>query len=197
VIAAIVLAAGTASRFGATKQVARLLGKPLIRYPVDAALDAGIDRIVVVVGHDASAVTPVVEDATVVHNARFEEGQASSLRTGLVALGDDIDGVVVLMADQPGITADHVRALLAAAEHRGEPIVRLRFTDGPGPALLRRDVWDQVRALEGDLGARTLISGRPELLFEAMVEQPAPPDVDTIADLERLEERFGRDAPGD
>jgi molybdenum cofactor cytidylyltransferase len=161
----------------------------LVRYPIEAARGAGIGEVVVVTGHDSSAVTAAVDDARVVHNAQFEKGQASSLRTGFDALGDDIDGVVVLMADQPGITDEHVRALLTAAEHRDEPIVRLRFTDGPGPALLRREIWDEVRALDGDLGARALIDRRPDQVFEVVVQGVAPPDVDTPADLERLEER--------
>jgi molybdenum cofactor cytidylyltransferase len=192
VIAAIVLAAGTGSRFGRTKQVEIAGGKPLVHHAVGAARDAGIDDVVVVVGHAADAVAEVVgRSARVVHNPRFAEGQASSLTAGLDALGDDVDAAVVLLADQPGIGGDHVRALLDAAEHRDEPIVRLRFADGPGPALLRRSVWDEVRALEGDVGARALIDARPDLVFDAVVEGSAPPDVDTPADLERFE-RSGR-----
>jgi molybdenum cofactor cytidylyltransferase len=187
VIAAIVLAAGTGTRFGATKQTALFGGRPLVRYPVDAARDAGIGQVVVVVGHDAAAVASVVDDVTIVHNGRFEDGQASSLRAGIEAMGDEVDGVVVLMADQPGITASHVRTLLGAAQEHGEPIVRLRFTDGPGPALLRREVWRELEGLEGDLGAKALVDRRADLVFDAVVEQPAPPDVDTVADLERLQ----------
>jgi molybdenum cofactor cytidylyltransferase len=189
VIAAIVLAAGTGTRFGATKQTALFGGRPLVRYPVDAARDAGIGEVVVVVGHDAAAVAAVVDDVTIVHNGRFEDGQASSLRAGLEAMGDEVDGVVVLLADQPGITTSHVRTLLGAAEEHGEPIVRLRFTDGPGPALLRREIWRELEGLEGDIGARVFVDRRADLVFDAVVEQDAPPDVDTVADLERLEGR--------
>jgi CTP:molybdopterin cytidylyltransferase MocA len=188
VIAAIVLAAGTGSRFGGTKQIAMLGDKRLVRHALDAALDAGIRDVVVVVGHDADAVAKTVGNlARVVDNPRFGEGQATSLSAGLDALGDDVDAAVVLLADQPGITGAHVRALLEAARHRPEPIVRLRFVDLPGPALLRRSVWDDVRALEGDVGARELMERRPELVFDALVEESAPPDVDTPADLERVE----------
>jgi molybdenum cofactor cytidylyltransferase len=186
VIAAVVLAAGTGSRFGGTKQVAVHRGKPLVRHAIDAARDAGIDAIVVVVGHESDTVAAAAGgDIRVVHNARFMEGQSTSLAAGLETLGDDVQAVVVLLADQPGVTADHLGALLDAASHRDEPIVRLRFDDGPGPALLRRSVWDEVRALEGDVGARALFERRPDLVFDAVVEGSAPPDVDTAADLER------------
>jgi molybdenum cofactor cytidylyltransferase len=194
VIAAIVLAAGTGSRFGGTKQLAIVEGRPLVRHAVDAARDAGVEEVVVVVGHDADEVGAVVgSSARVVRNARFPEGQATSLVAGLDALGDDADAAVVLLADQPGVTGEHLRALLDAAEHREEPIVRLRFADGPGPALLRRSVWKELRALEGDTGARALIDDRPDLVFDAVFEGSAPPDVDTPADLERL---HGSEHPG-
>jgi molybdenum cofactor cytidylyltransferase len=169
--------------------------KRLVRHALDAALDAGIDDVVVVVGHDADAVAAAVGSlARVVHNPRFAEGQATSLAAGLDALGDGVDAVVVLLADQPGMTGANLRALLEAARHRSEPIVRLRFVDRPGPALLRRSVWADVRALEGDVGARALIDRRPDLVFDAVVEGSAPPDVDTPADLERIErlDRPGR-----
>jgi molybdenum cofactor cytidylyltransferase len=188
VIAAVVLAAGTGSRFGGTKQLVDVGGNPLVRHAVDAARDAGIEDVVVVVGHDADAVAEAVSDtgARIVENPRFAQGQSTSLAAGLDALGPEVAGAVVLLADQPGITGDLVRALLDAAPHRPEPIIRLRFADAPGPALLRRESWDEIRALEGDLGARALIDARPELVFDARVESSAPPDVDTPADLERL-----------
>jgi CTP:molybdopterin cytidylyltransferase MocA len=188
VIAAVVLAAGTGSRFGGTKQLATVGGKPLVRHAVDTARQAGIDEVVVVVGHEAGMVREAVGTiARVVHNRRFSEGQATSLAAGLDALGEDVDAAVVLLADQPGVTGEHVEALVQAAAHRVEPIVRLRFEDGPGPALLRRSIWDEARALTGDAGARALIERRPDLVFEAVVEGAAPSDVDTAADLERLD----------
>jgi molybdenum cofactor cytidylyltransferase len=195
VIAAVVLAAGTGARFGGTKQLEIVEGEPLVRHAVGAAREAGIGDVVVVVGYEADAVAGAVgTDARVVRNSRFSEGQATSLTAGLDAFGEGVDAVVVLLADQPGITGDHVKALLDAAEHREEPIVRLRFADGPGPALLRRSVWDEVRALGGDVGARALMDARPDLVFDAVVEGSAPPDVDTAADLERFERSERPDA---
>jgi molybdenum cofactor cytidylyltransferase len=187
VIAAVVLAAGTGSRFGGTKQLATYGGRPLVRHAVDAARGAGIEEVVVVVGHDADSVAAAAGEVRVVSNPRYAEGLSTSLAAGLCALGPEVDSAVVLLADQPGIDADLVRTLLVGAEHREEPIVRLRFADGPGPALLRRPVWDQLNALEGDVGARVLIDDRPDLVFEVPIGRPAPRDVDTPADLERTE----------
>jgi molybdenum cofactor cytidylyltransferase len=81
VIAAVVLAAGEATRFGATKQLERYRGKPLVQRAVDAARGAGIEDVVVVVGHDAERVAAAVTDARTVLNARYTEGQSARART--------------------------------------------------------------------------------------------------------------------
>jgi molybdenum cofactor cytidylyltransferase len=188
VIAAVVLAAGSGSRFGGTKQLAVLDGTPLVRHAVDAAREAGIADIVLVVGHEADAVAHAAgPDVAVVRNPRHAEGQSRSLIVGIDALGEDVDAAIVLLADQPGITAEMVRALVDAASARPEPILRLRFLDSPGPALLGREVWDELRALEGDAGARALIERRPDAVFDVNIPTAAPADVDTPEDLERLE----------
>ncbi len=189
-ISAVVLAAGSASRFGATKQLERVGGVPLVRCAVRAAREAGIEEVVVVVGHDAEAVAEAAGDARVVVNERFAQGQSTSLLAGLRALGPDVGAAVILLADQPGVTGELVRALLEAAEGRPEPIVRLRFLDAPGPALLHRSAWVELEHLEGDAGARELIERRPDLVFEATMNRPAPLDVDTRTDLERAREEL-------
>ena len=186
-IAAIVLAAGTSSRFGRLKQLATYRGRPLVQHAIDTAREAGIGDVVVVVGLEADRVAAAVRDARVVHNPRYTEGQSTSLAAGLDALGPEVDGAVVLLGDQPEIGSNHIRALLEAAANAEHPIVRLRFADAPGPALLRREIWDDVRALEGDAGARTLIERRPELVREVPVPGRAPVDIDTPADLERAD----------
>lgn len=190
-IGAIVLAAGTSSRFGETKQIARVRGKPLAQHAIDAAAEAGVDEIVVVLGHDAERVRSTLAyplHARWVMNPSFASGIASSLATGLRAADGGTDGAVVLLADQPGVTAQHVRMLIGAFLERRAAIVRLRFRDGPGPTLLSRDVWPEAMALEGDAGARVLVERHPELVEEVDAGGEAPPDIDTRQDLAALRE---------
>ena len=187
-ISALVLAAGAATRFGRTKQLEVVRGRPLPQHAVDAALEAGVEEIVVVLGHDADAVEASLTlpaRARTVRNAAYASGIASSLATGLRALGGGCDAAVVLLGDQPGIRAGHVRALLEAFQERSSPIVRLRFRSGPGPALLARETWAEAQALEGDAGARVLIERHPEWVEDVELGGEAPVDVDTPADLER------------
>jgi molybdenum cofactor cytidylyltransferase len=188
VISALVLAAGEGTRFGGTKQLEILRGKPLVQYAVDAASRGGVDEIVVVLGHDAPRVRDAVnvpEGARFVVNERYADGQSTSLAAGLRALDPDTDAAIVLLADQPGIRARHVRWVVTAFETDPAEILRIRFRDGPGPAILARSIWDEAMALTGDVGARALIEAEPDRVRWLDVDEDAPPDVDRRADLDR------------
>ena len=187
-ISALVLAAGEGTRFGGTKQLEILRGRPLVQHPIDAASAAGVGEIVVVIGHDALRVRDALdlpERARVVVNERYAGGQSTSLAAGLRALDLASEAAIVLLADQPGIAARHVRALVTAFEADAPEILRIRFRDGPGPAILARSVWDEVMRLSGDIGARALLQSEPGRARWLHVEEDAPPDIDRPADLER------------
>jgi molybdenum cofactor cytidylyltransferase len=174
VISALVLAAGEGTRFGGTKQVEVVRGKPLVQHAVDAAAGAGVDEIVVVLGHDALRVRDALElppGSRYVINERYAEGQSTSLAAGLGALDETSEAAVVL---------------LVAAFRDGQPeILRLRFRDGPGPALLAGSVWNEAAGLEGDTGARALFEAHPERVRWVEFDEDAPVDVDRQADLGR------------
>jgi len=187
-ISAIVLAAGEGTRFAGTKQVKRIHGKPLVQHAVDVATAAGLDEIVVVLGHDAERVRAALDlpgNARTVVNERYREGQSTSLAAGLHALDDASDAAVVLLADQPGVSAEHVRALTQGFMPEGPSARRLRFRGTPGPALLARKIWPEVLALEGDVGARAMLDAHPELVEEVRIDEDAPIDVDRREDLGR------------
>jgi molybdenum cofactor cytidylyltransferase len=186
-ISAIVLAAGEGSRFGGTKQLTEVRGKPLAQHAIDAATEAGVDEVVVVLGHDAERVRQGLRlgSARWVVNPAYASGMASSLTAGLTHADPGSEGAVILLADQPGITSQHIRALLEAFSARRSPIVRLAFRSGPGPALIARELWADVSRLEGDMGARALIERRPELVENVDVGGDAPVDVDVPEDLGR------------
>lgn len=187
-ISAIVLAAGAGTRFGGTKQIAEIRGKPLAQHAIDAATEAGVDEVIVVLGHDAERVRTAVRLPGIgrwVVNPAHSSGMASSLAIGLDHADPSSEAAIVLLGDQPGITAQHVRALVDAFGARRRPIVRLAFRTGPGPALIARELWPDLSSLEGDVGARALIAMRPELVEEVDVGGDAPVDVDVPEDLGR------------
>jgi molybdenum cofactor cytidylyltransferase len=186
VISGVVLAAGTGSRFGSTKQLAIVDGKPLTQHAIDALMEAGVDELVVVTGHDAVRVASglaLPPDVRVVYNSAFRDGQATSLAAALHVLDDESEAAVVLMADQPGVTADVVRALVDRFRATRRQVVRALYEDGPGPSLLSREIYAEAGHLHGDVGARVLIASHPEWVEEVAIDGPAPRDIDTREDM--------------
>ena len=190
-ISGIVLAAGTGSRFGGTKQLADLGGRPLAQHAIDALAGAGVDELVVVTGHDADAVESALRlppGGRFVRNPEFTKGQSTSLAAALHEVHEQSEAAIVLMADQPGVDADVVRALITRFLQTRSQIVRASFRDGPGPALLSREIYAEAGHLHGDVGARVLMASHPEWVEEVALDAAAPRDVDTRADLEEVVE---------
>ena len=185
-ISGVVLAAGTGSRFGGTKQLVVVDGKPLAQHAIDALAEAGVDEIVVVTGHDAVKVASALSlpsNARIVWNKAYRDGQATSLAAALHALDDDSEAAVILMADQPGVTADVIRSLVARFRATRKQVVRAMYNDGPGPSLLSREIYAEAGHLHGDVGARILIASHPEWVEEVSIDADAPKDIDIPDDL--------------
>lgn len=188
-IAAIVLAAGMATRMGRNKLLIDLGdGRPLVARVADAALEAGLDPVVVVTGHEAGAIRQALAGRAVafVHNADFAQGMAGSLRTGLTALPAMIDGVLICLADMPDITAAHLKRIAAAFDPAGDTPVCVPVRDGRrgNPVLLGRKVFPQIAALAGDVGARRLIADHPEWVREVAMDDDA-----IFADLDTADQQ--------
>jgi molybdenum cofactor cytidylyltransferase len=186
VISGIVLAAGTGSRFGGTKQLEVVDGRPLAQHAIDAAAAAGLDEILVVTGHDAEAVEAAItlpDRARFVRNPRYRDGQSSSMAAAFHDIADDSEAAVVLMADQPGVTPDVITVLVAMFRATRKEIVRAAYRDGPGPALLSREIYAEAGHLHGDVGARVLMASHPEWVEDVAIDEDVPVDVDVRDDL--------------
>jgi len=198
-VSGIILAAGRSTRMGRTKQRIMLDGRTLLQHVIDNALAAGLDPIIVVLGHEAEAIRGDIEAAAsndrlrVVVNPSYADGQSSSLRAGLAALGSESAATAVLLADQPGVSPTLIRRVVAefratdAAMTRPVHRARVRVEDHPGhPVILSRAIWPDLERLRGDEGARALARQHPEWLHCVPVDDPAPDDLDTPDDLERI-----------
>jgi molybdenum cofactor cytidylyltransferase len=179
-IGGLILAAGEGSRFGGTKQLAPLRGRPLLEHALEAM--AGVSPRVVVLGHAADDILARVDlhGASPVVCEDWAEGQAASLRCGLAALGP-VDAAVVTLGDQPGITADAIEAVMAPAGD--EDAVRATYRGTPGhPVLLRRALLARAGELRGDSGFRDLL--RDATVREVEIGELADPsDIDTREEL--------------
>jgi molybdenum cofactor cytidylyltransferase len=186
VISGIVLAAGTGSRFGGTKQLEVLDGRPLAQHAIDTLAAAGLDEILVVTGHDAEAVEAALalpDRARFVRNPAFRDGQSTSLAAAFHEVADDSEAAVVLMADQPGVEPAVVSELIARFRATRKQIVRAAYRDGPGPALLSREIYAEAGHLHGDVGARVLMASHPEWVEEVEIDAARPRDIDRREDL--------------
>ena len=199
-VAAVVLAAGAATRYGGGKLLAMLEGRPLLAHVVDAARSAGLDPIVVVVPPTGELDELELGPVRRVVNPDPAEGLSSSVRLGLRALELDeaVDAAAILPGDQPRVRAAVIETLVAALDERpATPFVVPRYAAdrGSNPVIARRSIWRLADELAGDRGFGPVLGSHPELVRVVDVGG-ANPDVDTVADLDRLAAHgvAGRDA---
>jgi molybdenum cofactor cytidylyltransferase len=180
-VAAVVLAAGEGSRFHDPmhKLLVPFRGRPLVRWAIDAALEAELADTFVVVG---ATDIDVPDGAVLVPNPRWSDGQSTSLQAGIAAArASGHDAVVIGLGDQPFVPATAWRAVAA---HSDRPIATATF-DGQRrpPVRLAAEVWSLLPTT-GDEGARVLMRGRPDLVSEIPCKGQ-PIDIDTREDLDR------------
>jgi molybdenum cofactor cytidylyltransferase len=185
-IAALVLAAGRASRMGENKLLIEAEGKSLVERAVDAALGSRAADVLVVLGHEAAAVRRRLGDRSVefVENPDYAEGLSTSLRAGVAALGADCDGILVCLADMPDVgpgLLDRMIAAYAPVEGR-EIVVPTRAGRRGNPVLWGRRFLPALLETSGDTGARHLIGENAEFVAEIPCE-----DDSVLTDLDTQE----------
>lgn len=186
-VAGLLLAAGAGRRMGRPKALVELDGEALVTRATRALADAGLAPLVVVLGAEADTAAPLVPGgAEVVVAAGWGEGMGVSLRTGLAALRryPDVEAVLVSLVDTPGIGADALRRVGAAATGP-DVVARGSFGGRPGhPVLLGRAHWDAVDTVaRGDEGARSFLRGRTGVDLIEVSDVADPGDLDTPDDL--------------
>lgn len=180
-VAAVILAAGSGSRFVGPehKLLAELRGKAVVEHAVDHALAAGFDHTIVVTGAaDLSAV--LNPEVLSVRNSNWALGQASSLLAG-IAMADELgcQAVVIGLGDTPDVGAEVWQAIGRAD---GDLVVAVWADGGRRPPVkIGRSLWSLLPT-DGDEGARVLFRERPELVCEVACGD-ASHDIDTREDL--------------
>jgi molybdenum cofactor cytidylyltransferase len=202
VIVGLVLAAGASTRMGAdrNKLLEEIEGRALVEGVVDALVDAGLDRTLVVLGHEAGAVKARLGSRSGVaflEHAGWPEGMGSSIAAGARAvLASAADpAILVCVGDLPGLRADAVAALVQAYRDadRADAICVPVFEGRAGHPVLFGPLWARdLAALSGDRGARALIDGAGERVIHVACPNPGiVDDVDLPADLARWHSRSG------
>jgi molybdenum cofactor cytidylyltransferase len=198
VVGAVLLAAGSGSRMGhKPKCLLELGGVPLIRRQLIALSGAGVDELVVVLGHHAERIEPAVRDfpVTVVVNPDPDAGQNASLRLGLQTLSGKIDTVLVALADQPLINSQDIHDLMGAYKKRppGTEVVQPTVDGLPGnPVMFSQSVREQILAGEARVGCKQWQAANPQAVHPwSTPNLRYRTDVDSPEDIEALAARTG------
>ena len=197
-VAAVILAAGRSTRMGGpNKLLAEIGGRPLVRIAVEEALASRSRPVIVVTGHQRDEVDAALAGLKVerVHNPNFAEGLSTSLKAGLAAVPDNVDGVIVCLGDMPQVSASLIDRLTAAFDPERGALVVMPTIDGKrgNPVVWSRRFFHELATLEGDVGARHLIARYPEAVVEVPVtDRAALVDVDTPEALTRVKAEIER-----
>ncbi len=190
-IAAIVLAAGLSSRFGATKLATPVRGKALVQHALLAARQACPGQVHLVVGHEQDVVEAASADLhdRIIINENYADGIGTSIAAGVNVCHDDFGAVLILLADQVLITAEHLQCLIHRWSESGADIVVSAFENTIGPPILfAKSSFPELLGLRGDNGARQVVdSGKYRV--EKVRCEAAGIDIDTPEDLEALSQR--------
>jgi molybdenum cofactor cytidylyltransferase len=191
----VVLAAGLSSRMGSrNKLLLPLDGVPIVRRSVATILGHPFAEVVVVTGHQSADVEEALRAMPVLfaYNARFVQGQMTSVRQGLASLSErsaGIAGVMVCLADQPRLTTDDVDAIASAFfERPGCPVLVPTYQGARGnPIVLARASLETILARGGNFGCKQFVSKNSDVVETlAMPNDHVVVDVDSPADYEAL-----------
>lgn len=184
-IAAVVLAAGESRRMGDANKLTMMVdGTPMVARVVDALLGSRAERVIVVTGHERERIEEALSGRNVelVHNQDYEEGIGASIRMGVAALGNDVDGALVALGDMPWVTAEVIDRLVDAFTADGELSIFIpTFGRKRGnPVLWGSQQFPELLALAGDVGGKALFHRHAAAICYVDVESPGVNiDVDT------------------
>ncbi|NGM70853.1 nucleotidyltransferase family protein [Natronolimnobius sp. AArcel1] len=186
VVAAILLAAGTSSRFdGANKLLVPVDGTPIVRHAGRTLEAAPVEPVVAVLGHDADAVGDALAglDLETVTNPAYGDGQSTSVRCGLEAIPEQADAVMIALGDMPFVDPASITALVDAYRAgAGDALAAANNSERGNPVLFDRQYFSALAALEGDIGGRAILEREG-----ALVETGDPGvrrDVDRRVDIQ-------------
>ena len=190
-IAGLILAAGESSRMGTPKATLPYHGSTFLELIVQTIREAGLQRIVVVLGHRAEEIHRQVkiEAAQVILNPDYRSGQTSSLQAGLRALiADGPEAALLCLVDHPAVSAETVRTIAATFRQCGAPVVIPTYHGRRGhPVLIGRQLFDELLGLTRDAGADSVVRRyRPATQYVEVEDEGVVIDVDDPESYRRL-----------
>jgi len=198
-VGAIVLAAGESRRMGKQNKLTLPVGgSPMVARVIDALEGSHVQRILVVTGHEPERIREALAGRQVelVHNPDYADGIATSIRAGIEALDDDVDGALMALADMPWVGTEVINRLVDAFASAAELSIFIpMFGSKRGnPVLWGSQHFPELLALRGDVGGKALFHRHSSSICYVDVESPGVHvDVDTPEALHELEIDEDRD----
>jgi molybdenum cofactor cytidylyltransferase len=186
-VTGLVLAAGGSSRLGQPKQLLPYGGATLLDHVLDTARACPFDQLVCVIGGGAGEIRSTVgfEAVEVIENPEFGEGCSSSIAAALGAVDERSNVLVLMLGDQPGVTAETVEKLLAGRDDA--PIAACAYADGRGhPLAFSRRLFPELESLHGDKAVWKLLDRHAGEAADVPVDGPIPRDIDTWDDYAQI-----------
>ncbi|WP_017721223.1 nucleotidyltransferase family protein [Kamptonema formosum] len=187
----VLLAAGASTRMGTPKQLLLYQGRSLLRHSAEVAVASKCRPVAVVLGASAGLLRNEVRHLSVrvVENEQWAEGISSSIRRGIEALNagpTELEAVVIMLCDQPFVSAESINKLVDTYSLSGQPIVASEYAGTLGvPALFSRRLFSELASLSGDRGAKDIIRNYSQYVACIPFSEGAT-DIDTLEDFERL-----------
>jgi molybdenum cofactor cytidylyltransferase len=186
-IAVLIMAAGASTRFGSPKQLAIFEGQTLLQRCLNTVKATSPHSLSVVLGANYQQIEAEVSPVQIIINHDWQQGLGNSIAWGVKHIDRDADAVLVLLADQVKISAQHI--VLMAEAFNGNNIVCATYCGSRGvPAIFPRSIFDQLEALTGDNGAKAVLHNPPVAAIEIALPQAAM-DIDNVEDLQQLTEQ--------
>lgn len=185
---AVILAAGKSARLGQPKQLLEWQNRTLLEHALSNAGMVFKDRVLVILGAEAKLIQSTINlvDATVIVNRDWQTGMASSIRVAIQALPDSATAVMLMLCDQPLITAVQLQSLVNAWQASPAQIIASEYHQSIGvPAIFPASYFDQLLGLEGDKGAKSVLIKHQTDLIRILLPE-AEFDIDTLADFQHL-----------
>ena len=185
--ALIILAAGQSSRMGQPKQNLLFNGQTLLQGAVKSGQESECVAIMVVLGANSDEITPI-PGTTTLYNKDWEEGMASSIRRAMVEVNYDplVDNVIIMLCDQPFVSAELLNTLIDKQAKTSKPIVACTYSGTTGaPVLFARSLFAELLLLQGREGAKKILQAHPNEIVTVPFGQGSI-DIDTPGDYEKL-----------
>ena len=190
-IGIILLAAGSSSRMGESKQLLKIENEPLLLKSAQTALQSEVEKVVVVLGSNEANNRQIIKHLPIeiITNPDWQTGMGSSLKAGLTSLLQllpQLGAVLVMVCDQPLLTTDHLNKLLQTFKQTGSPIIASYYSDTTGvPAIFEKSIFKKLLHLENESGAKKILSQYKELVQPVDFPMGAI-DLDTPEDYKRF-----------